>query len=380
MGPRWADEPFRPPDSRAEKAARLALAALPPVGVVSYTKLVREFGGAAAALAAGPEAWRRVGLGAAAEVFPRQSEGEALLRRAEEEGWSVVTLGEEDYPPLLLYTAYPPPVLYLRGRLKDGDWWSIAVVGTRRATDYGRWAAERLAGELVAEGFAVVSGLARGVDAAAHIGALKAGGRTIAVLGCGLDRVYPPEHAGLAAEIEKHGAVLSEFVPGTPPRPENFPRRNRILAGMTVGTMVVEAGERSGALNTAFQANDAGREVFAVPGEVGRQGSAGPHLLLALGAELATHGHRIGEAMRRPYPPGFHPARPWGDALSGLRERPRQDPGDGLWRVLREGPRRPWELASRLGLPVSQVTARLVLWQLEGKVREYPDGRVAAVR
>lgn len=373
--PEWFDENRGQRLDRREKIARLQLAFAPRIGPLTYTRLLKTFGTAQAALAASPEKWREARCLPAAAGTARRVDGEAAWRTAEERGWSVLVLGEEGYPPLLTRTASPPLALYVKGRILEEDWWSVAVVGTRRATAYGRWQAERLTRELVAEGLTVVSGLARGIDETAHWGALNAGGRTLAVLGCGLDRVYPRENDRLAARIAENGAVISEFPPGTLPVPENFPRRNRIIAGMTLGTVVVEAGERSGALNTAWQANDAGREVFAVPGEVGRPGSPGPHLLLSLGAGLVERGDQIAEILRRPY----------ANTPCGRRERvaPGGTAGLGrgadeaLWRVLWEGPGRAEELSVRTGLPVNLVTARLVQWELEGRLQAYPDGRVA---
>ncbi|MDI6870339.1 MAG: DNA-processing protein DprA [Bacillota bacterium] len=390
--------------SRKEKAARVELAALPGVGPKVYRCLVEAFGGAREALAAGPDRWRALRIFAAAASEGGRAEpkgrrrgapagrrtGEELLGVAEELGWTVLTWGEEGYPPLLLHTPEPPPVLYLRGSMVRDDWRAIAVVGTRRASAYGRYQAERLAGELAAEGLTVVSGLARGIDETAHRGALEAGGRTLAVLGCGPDRVYPPENAPLAEEIAESGAVLTEFPPGTPPLPGNFLWRNRVIAGLALGTVVVEAGERSGALNTAFHANDAGREVFAVPGEVGRPGSAGCHLLLRLGATLLEHGGQVKESLAHLLVPGlsFGPvwrrgpiaAADWRSTEAG--EEGGEEGGalaGKLRHALREAPARVEELASRAGFPVSAVAAQLVLWELEGKVRGYADGRVALV-
>lgn len=352
--------------AQEEKAARLALAALPGVGPFAYAKLIARYGSAWAALD------ERCG------ALGRQTSwyrGLRWLKTAKALGCTVLTLGEAGYPPLLRYSPLPPLVLYLKGEVQEGDWRSVAVVGTRRATSYGRWQAERLARELVAEGFTVVSGLARGIDEAAHRGALRAGGRTLAVLGCGMDRVYPRENAALAEEICHQGAVLSEFPPGTEPRPENFPHRNRIIAGMTLGTVVVEAGERSGALNTATHAAEAGREVFAVPGEVGKPGSVGPHALLREGAILLERGRQVVEQW-----PYLDPH--WWERRGGER-----GPGCGaggtaaaLWRALAEGPARAEELAAHTGFPVSAVAAQLVTWELEGQVQAYPDGRVGPAR
>jgi DNA processing protein len=198
----------------------------------------------------------------------------------------IIALGDERYPELLRAIPDPPAVLYCDGQIEPRDRQAIAIVGARRATPYGLRVTEALARELSQFGFTIVSGMARGIDAAAHRAALEVGGRTIAVLGCGLDVVYPPEHVRLRAEIAESGAVVTEFLPGTPPHAGNFPRRNRIISGLGLGVVVVEATEDSGSLITARLALDQGREVFAVPGPIDAPLSRGPHGLLKQGAKL----------------------------------------------------------------------------------------------
>src|SRR5437870_12535467 len=197
-----------------------------------------------------------------------------------------IPLGDERYPELLRAIYDPPAVLYCDGSVEPGDRQAVAIVGSRQATPYGLRITETLAGELGALGFTILSGFARGIDAAAHRAALAAGGRTIAVLGCGLDVDYPPGHASLHAEIAGSGAVLTEFAPGTPPRATNFPRRNRIISGLALGVVVVEAADDSGSRITARLALEQGREVFAVPGPIEAPTSRGPHGLLKQGAKL----------------------------------------------------------------------------------------------
>src|SRR5881628_876514 len=195
--------------------------------------------------------------------------------------------GDPNYPALL--GAIPsPPTLYVRGAVTVDDALALAIVGARDATPYGVEVAERLAGELGARGVTIVSGLARGIDAAAHRGALDAGGRTLAVLGCGIDVVYPPENRALARAIEAQGALVSQFARGAPALAGHFPARNRTLAGLSLGVVVVEAAERSGALITAGFAGDLGREVFAVPGRITSATSAGTNRLIQDGAKLIT--------------------------------------------------------------------------------------------
>ena len=199
---------------------------------------------------------------------------------------SVLERADDRYPAWLRAIPDPPAVLYCDGLPEPQDRQAVAIVGSRRATPYGLRVTETLARELSGVGFTIVSGLARGIDAAAHRAALEAGGRTIAVLGCGLDIAYPSEHARLQEEIAGCGAVLTEFSPGTPPRAANFPQRNRIISGLALGVLVVEATEDSGSLITARLALEQGREVFAVPGPIDASMSRGPHGLLKQGAKL----------------------------------------------------------------------------------------------
>jgi len=198
----------------------------------------------------------------------------------------VTTLGEADYPEALRWIPEPPPVLYIWGTLRHEDSLAVAVVGSRKPSPYGQLAAQRLSTELAQYGFTVVSGLARGVDSLAHQGALQAGGRTIAVLGSGINVVYPPEHRRLYEAIRDHGAVVSEFPFDTKPDRWNFPRRNRIISGLTLGTLVVEASDQSGSLHTARHALEQGREVFAVPGRIDVPSSRGTNNLIKRGAKL----------------------------------------------------------------------------------------------
>ena len=203
--------------------------------------------------------------------------------------------------PTQLTTLAPAPALWVRGALIGDDALAVAIVGARRASAYGLEVAERLAAELAARGVTIVSGFARGVDTAAHRGALAAGGRTIAVLGAGVDVLYPPENARLAREVAARGALVSQFAPGTPPLPHNFPTRNRTLAGLVLGVVVVEAAERSGSLITAGFAGDLGREVFAVPGKITSPTSAGTHRLLRDGATLVERWSDVVQELPEPW-------------------------------------------------------------------------------
>lgn len=213
-----------------------------------------------------------------------------------------MTPADPEYPDALRTIFDPPSPLYVRGRIAPQDALAIAIVGARRATEYGKAVARWLARDLARCGVTVVSGLARGVDAEAHRGALDAGGRTLAVLGCGPDVVYPREHARLMDEVIGQGAVVSEFPPGTPPHPGQFPPRNRIISGLSLGVVVVEGRPDSGTLITADAALEQGREVFAVPGQIFDETSRAPHRLLLQGAKLVERVEHILEELRLPLP------------------------------------------------------------------------------
>lgn len=212
-----------------------------------------------------------------------------MLQRCQDAAVQLLGKGSPDYPGLLAEVSDSPSILFCRGSITEADRLAVSLVGSRRCTAYGRRQAERLAGALARAGFTIVSGLARGIDAAAHRGALNAGGRTIAVMATGVTEIYPPEHADLAVEIAKQGAVVSEFPLDQKPRPGMFPQRNRIISGLCLGSIVVEATERSGSLHTARHAMEQGREVFAVPGPIDSLASEGCHRLIRDGVTLVRN-------------------------------------------------------------------------------------------
>ena len=272
------------------KLAWVGLNALPSLTPRRLRRLLSALGGPVEAWRAPRATWARVlGEEPAAKLDREraQVDPEAELRAAGELGAKVLTWEEDGYPAPLRELAEPPPVLYLLGELRPEDARGIAIVGTRRCTSYGRLVAERLARELAVRGITVVSGLAPGIDRAAHRGALQAG-RTVAVLGTGLARPYPAGSERLLKEIAASGAVLSEFPLGQPGSQWTFPRRNRLIAGLSLGVVVVEAPLRSGALITADCALEQGKEVFAVPGPITSEASAGTNRLLQEGAKLVT--------------------------------------------------------------------------------------------
>lgn len=278
-----------------------------------------------------------------------------------------LTRTDAAYPAALRTIADPPSPLYVRGTLVDGDARAVAIVGARAASHYGTGVARRLASELVRCGVTVVSGLARGIDAAAHIGALEAGGRTIAVLGCGVDVVYPPEHRALMAEVIAHGAVLSEHPPGTPPLRHHFPARNRIISGLSLGVVVVEGREDSGALITASAAADQGREVFAVPGPIVDARSRAPHLLLQEGAKLVTRVEEILEEL--------HLSAPSPRAVAAaVRLEPWEE---RVYAQVDLTPQHIDHLARQAGVPVAQAARALVSLECRGLVEALPGQRYA---
>jgi DNA processing protein len=282
--------------------ALLLLRSLPRVGDLRLSQLLQEHGSAPAALAALP-ALLPAAAAALAErrVLDRVARAQALIDRL---GVSVLTPFDAVYPARLRLLHDPPTVLFALGDLGLAGGMSVAVIGARRATSYGRDAAHLFASGLARHGYHTVSGLARGIDGAAHQATLDAGGRTIAVVGCGLDVAYPPEHAELQQRIAAEGLLLSEFLPGEPPLPHHFPRRNRIIAALADAVLVVEAGAKSGVFITVDHALDLGREIFAVPGPIGRDSSLGVHQLIRDGATLVTDIADIVEVLDRDVSPG----------------------------------------------------------------------------
>lgn len=269
----------------------LRLALVPGVGPRIRQALLERFGTPQAVLAAAPSQLREVpGVGPkltrkiAAAASEIDAEGTVALCR--QHGVAIWTESDPVYPRMLKEIHDPPGVLFVRGELRPPDAVAVAIVGTRHGTHYGLVQAERLAASLARAGVTIVSGLARGVDAAAHRGALSAGGRTIAVLASGVLNIYPPEHKGLAREVIEHGALLSEAPPHAEPLSGAFPQRNRLISGLSMGVVVVEAADRSGALITARHAMEQGREVFAVPGRIDSRTSRGCHQLIRDGARL----------------------------------------------------------------------------------------------
>ncbi len=289
---------------RADLADWIALNMIRGIGPRTANQLIDRFGTPAQVFAASRLALEKEGV--KPETIRELHDSEILekanaeIERLEQLGASVITREDAQYPPLLREIYDPPIALYVRGDLnKACARPCLAVVGSRRCSTYGINAAQSLSRELAGNGLTIVSGLARGIDAAAHRGALEAGGLTISVVGTGLETTYPKEHEKLGNEIAASGAVISEFPLGAPPLPKNFPYRNRILSGLCFGVLVVEAAEHSGSLITARLANEQGREVFAVPGNITSQTSFGPNYLIKDGAKLVQHWRDVVEELPR---------------------------------------------------------------------------------
>ncbi|MEO0597859.1 MAG: DNA-processing protein DprA [Chloroflexota bacterium] len=270
----------------------IGLSMIPHLGAVRIQHLVSTFGTARDAWHAPDDAIKRVGLPPSAEASLLQQrlkiDLDAELEKVHAVGAHVVTWADSDYPESLRHISDPPPMLYVRGELLPTDRLALSIVGTRRATRYGLDVANRMGYWLASQDVTIVSGMAQGVDAAAHRGALDAQGRTIAVFGCGIDVIYPREHDRLADQIAENGALISEFPLGTPPSGKNFPRRNRLVSGLSLGVLVAEAPKESGSLITADFALEQGREVFAVPANIFNRVGAGCNRLIQQGAKLVA--------------------------------------------------------------------------------------------
>jgi DNA processing protein len=345
------------------------------IGAARLRLLLDAFGDVKTAWQASPSALRNAGLNVKlveALMQVRSSvDLEGIWRRLESQGIHVVTWEDQSYPRRLKEIDQPPPVLYVRGELLLEDEWAVAVVGTRRVTPYGRQIAEQVATTLAHSGVTVVSGLAHGVDAIAHQAALNAGGRTLAVLGCGVDRIYPPDHRRLAERLLEHGALLSDYAPGTPPEAVNFPPRNRIISALSIAVVVVEAGERSGALITAEFAAEQGREVFAVPGNINAPQSAGTNRLIQQGAHPFLEARDLLDSLDL-------------DLVTEQQTARKALPADHveakLLSLLSQQPIHVDEIRHQADMPIEKISAALTLMELKGLVRQVGGMQYIAVR
>lgn len=355
---------------RDELAAWLRLLETPKLGRESARRLLSAFGSPEAVIAAPAHVRREVVGESAAQALSEAPAGfDALINATfawlEDNGTTprtIVTLGDPRYPPLLLDTVDPPLLLYAQGRVELLRADAVAIVGSRNPTPQGEQNAHAFAKNLGSAGWVVVSGLALGIDGAAHEGALEGGAGTIAVVGTGLDRVYPKCHLELAHRIARDGLMLSEYALGTPPLAAHFPLRNRVIAGMTRGTLVVEAALQSGSLITARLASEAGREVFAIPGSIHAPQSRGCHALIRQGAKLVESAEDVLEELR----PGASPER------RGAPEPSQAPAADPLLEAMGHDLVSLDALVARTGWPAQELNIRLLDLELSGQVTRRP--------
>lgn len=355
------------------------------IGPVCVRKLIDHFGTIEAVFGASIRELERVeGVGRyrAEAIFEARQADDCTreIERATELGVRIICCEDDDYPAILQYIPDPPVCLYMRGQLQSEDGLAVAIVGSRKCSHYGLEQAERFGAALAQAGFTVVSGLARGADAAGHRGALSVGGRTIAVLGCGLAHMYPAEHADLADRIADSGAILSELPIDTSPEAKNFPPRNRIIVGMSMGTLVVEAGKRSGALISARLACEYNREAFALPGLLTNAYAQGSNALIRDGhAKLVTCVEdildelgEVGELMK-PQQVGEQNQPTLFDAPLP----PLDDSEQKIWSLISESDTSLEHIVDHSGLAPAQVAATLTKLQLKGIVTQRPGNRFA---
>jgi len=370
------------PLGRDEYAPWLALTQVNGLGCVGFKKLTARFSDPTKALSAPVAELEKVeGLQrdaiAGLAGFGDWEGAEKEARRVREAGIQIIPFTNTDYPARLRMIADPPPFLYVKGALRDQDDKAVAIVGSRSSSDYGRRVARDLSRGLAALGFTVISGMARGIDGVAHESALNAGGRTIAVLGSGVERAYPPEHESLYRRISENGAVISELPIGTRPMAFNFPARNRLISGVALGVVVVEATEKSGSLITAATAVEQGREVFAVPGEAGASRSRGSHRLIRQGAKLVESVEDIIEEIA---PQLLSHSR--GAAQPAKPQLP-QSAGEAARKVfalLQENSLQVDQVIERSGLAPAQVLEVLLDLELQGFLRQSPGKIYTAER
>ena len=350
----------------------IGLKAVAGVGNVTFRRLLERFDNPRTALSATPGELAAVrgvnpAIIDAIKSGPWRNFAEAECRSLEASGARLVTFTSTDYPKSLFEISDPPPFLYVKGELRPHEP-AIAIVGSRRATSYGLLTTSRLSEALARHDIAVVSGMARGVDAAAHKGALAADGRTIGVLGCGIDKIYPPENRMLFSEMVARGCLISEFPLGTLPLAENFPRRNRIISGLSQGVLVVEAAEKSGSLITARFALEHGREVFAVPGNITFATSRGTNGLIKQGAKLVDCVEDILEELR------VRPDRALRPASRAFALSPREA---AVYELLAHSPLHIDEIIAQTELTAAEVSSMLLHLELKGAVTPLPGTHYA---
>ncbi len=352
----------------------IALRLIAGIGNVTCKNLLARFGSPEQVFHAGSDALGQVeGMGPqAVEAIRQFRHSDAIdreIERIEGAGVQVITIAHPGYPENLRNIYDPPQLLYVKGSIEPQDKNAVAVVGSRSSSDYGRRAAQDISRELAASGITVVSGLARGIDSEAHAAALAVQGRTLAVLGCGVDTVYPPENKKLYDRIAENGAVVSEYSLGTKPNAYNFPARNRIISGLSLGVLVVEAGMKSGSLITARMALEQGRDVYAVPGSIYSYKTKGTHSLLRTGAKLVEGAADILEELNIGAPQQM-PAEPEADRIAALGPALQN-----LYGLLQDAPVQIDDLIVRTKLHSGQLLSLLLELELSGFVRQLPGKR-----
>jgi DNA processing protein len=360
----------------------VALSRVKGLGCSSFKKLVNHLADPTQAFSASATELARIeGLDRNAVEgllgFSAWDEVEREIRRAVQAGVQIVPFASTGYPARLRTIPDPPPCLYVRGEIRDDDDRAVAVVGSRMASEYGRRVAHDLCRGLASLGFTVVSGMARGIDGMAHEAALGAGGRTVAVLGSGADQAYPPEHEPLYRKIIASGAVVSELPIGTRPLAFNFPARNRLISGLSLGVVVVEATEKSGSLITAAMAVEQGREVFAVPGEAGASRSRGAHRLIRQGAKLVE---TVGDIVEEIAPQLLE--RPGAAARPSVPALAQDAPEDlrKIFALFQDRSAHIDEITEASGLPPARVSEILLELELQGLLKQLPGNRYRVER
>jgi DNA processing protein len=345
----------------------LGFSLIPTIGTKRLLTLLNSFGDLAAAWTASEGDLRSVGVEGEPLKnllqFRRSLDPDAEMAKVERVGAHIVTLVDEAYPALLRDLPDAPALLYVRGSLLPSDSLAIGVVGTRKATVYGLDAARDLSKQLAQNSITVISGLAQGIDTAAHRGALAGGGRTLAVTGCGIDTIYPPQNRDLAADIMSNGAIVTEFSVGAPPDKRNFPRRNRVISGMSLGVLVIEAPVSSGALITAESAAEQGRDVFAVPGNIFNANSHGTNRLIQDGAKLVQSVEDILNELHIAH----HDAR---TRTQTVQIVPESETEAQIIAHLSADPIHVDDLARACGMPIAAVTSVLTILELKGLARK----------
>ncbi|OGD63982.1 DNA protecting protein DprA [Candidatus Beckwithbacteria bacterium RBG_13_42_9] len=362
----------------------LAFSCFPGIGSRRFQVLTKYFGSAKKAWKAKKDIWQKLGLGERIIqdflFFREQFSFEKEKEKLEKHLISFLTLIDESFPALLKEIADPPFLLYIKGTLLDQDGKALAVVGARKITPYGREVTEKFVSWLAIRGFTIISGLARGVDSVAHRVALGNGGRTVAILGSGLDQVYPPEHKALAQEIIKNGALISEYPLGMPALRQNFPPRNRIISGMSLGILVTEGEIKSGTKITSRYAGEQGREVFAVPGPITSPTSAAPSELIKMGAKLVSSGEDILEELKLGRFDKTNKINNREQSSRNYQPVNFNNPAEKqIWELLLTGSKHIDELVRSAGMAPAEIMSLLTLMEVSGKVKSIGNGMYMAV-